>query len=144
MAYKMPFGKYRGRELSSLPRDYLEWLNEDERELREPLKTNVARLLSGDYDLVEEERPTKSLRGSWQSGGGTPAPVAKPPISGPAVIKADLGAGVEAVGTEGMVTAQALASISRALWALHSEIRGIRHEAGEPATDAPVAEGGNT
>lgn len=138
MGYKMPFGKYRGRELSSLPRDYLEWLGEEERELREPLKTNVARLLDGDYDAEEEEVPAP--RRSPYKASQPPAPRQE----APAVIKVDLGARVEAVGTDSAVTAQAMASISRALWAILAEVRGIRHgaahadEGGIDETSAPA------
>jgi hypothetical protein len=42
----MPFGKYKGELISSLPTDYLEWLVENA-ELREPLKTQIHDVLDG-------------------------------------------------------------------------------------------------
>ena len=40
----MPFGKYRGRAVSELPEDYLEWLQENV-DLRPPLAAAVAAAL---------------------------------------------------------------------------------------------------
>jgi hypothetical protein len=53
----MPFGKYRGLEVSELPESYLRWLW-DTIELREPLYSAVRDAL----DLEEEEAKTLAPR----------------------------------------------------------------------------------
>jgi hypothetical protein len=42
----MPFGKHQGVPLADLPEGYLRWLGEPERQLREPLRSQVAAELS--------------------------------------------------------------------------------------------------
>src|SRR5262249_31191757 len=58
----MPFGKYKGHEVDSLPREYLRWLTEN-CALREPLATAVedaldAGALARSSPLPAELKPT--------------------------------------------------------------------------------------
>jgi hypothetical protein len=54
---KMPFGKYRGCQVEDLPREYLEWLA-DQDWLREPLASAVAEALSDRWDAGAVSRST--------------------------------------------------------------------------------------
>ena len=58
---RVPFGKYRGRLLSELPNDYLEWLY-SRQNIREPLRSQV----DAEYErrrINEEERGTELVPG---------------------------------------------------------------------------------
>jgi len=57
MAMIMPFGKYEGIYTNEIPRSYLRWLWGNV-QLREPLKSEVRRLLYGDEDEDRYARAT--------------------------------------------------------------------------------------
>lgn len=63
---EMPFGKYRGYELESLPFDYLTWLWENI-QLREPLRTAISgalglcEVVSGDLNRETVKRVYRNL-----------------------------------------------------------------------------------
>lgn len=54
---KMPYGKYKGQDLNTLPHDYLKWILENFDE--GPIKAEASKILSGPN--VDLDKQSKSL-----------------------------------------------------------------------------------
>jgi len=75
----MPFGKHRGKPVSELPDDYLEWLSDPARQLRGPLAgavaAEVARRKGGILDDDDQDQQLQE-----QAQDAIPVPVGDPEL----------------------------------------------------------------